>query len=77
MDQRISTLNGQPVVEVATGGAGGNWGTHFIQHGAGIQPRIHLHDGHTGDAVARFNGALNRRRTAPAGQQRGVHVNAA
>ncbi len=77
MDQRIGPLNGQAVVQVAARGAGRDRGAHFVQHGAGIQARIHLHDGDARGAIARFDGALNGRRAAPAGKQRGVYVDAA
>ena len=47
------------------------------QHVAGVQPRIHLHDGHTGLGVAGFNGAVNGRSPAPTRQQGGVDIQAA
>ena len=46
------------------------------QHVAGIQPRIHLHDGHARFGITRFNGPVNRRRTAPAGEQGGMDIQA-
>ena len=47
------------------------------QDRAGIQPRFHLHDANTRRRIARQQGALNRRRTTPTGQQRSVDVEAA
>ena len=51
--------------------------TVFADHTAGIQTDVHLHDAHACLGIARFNRALNRRRTAPTGQQRGVDVETA
>jgi hypothetical protein len=47
------------------------------QDRAGIQPLFHLHQADAGAIVAGFDRALDRRRAAPARQQRGVHVPAA
>mgnify|MGYP000190324083 CR=1 FL=1 len=47
------------------------------QHIPGIEALVHLHDRDAGFHVTRFDGALDRRRTAPARQQRGVDVQAA
>lgn len=47
------------------------------QHVAGVQSRVHLHDGHAGLGVARLDGALDGRRATPARQQAGVDVQAA
>ena len=47
------------------------------QHLAGVQARVHLHDGHAGGGVACLNGAVNRCRSAPARQQRSMNVQAA
>ena len=47
------------------------------QHRPGIQAGLHLHQADAGLLVAGFDGALDRRRAAPAGQQRGMHVPAA
>ena len=47
---------------------------HRGQHRAGIQPFLHLHDGHAGVLVAGLDGAVDRRRAAPARQQRSVDV---
>ena len=46
------------------------------QHVAGIQTRIHLHDGHARLLVTRLDGAVNGGRPAPARQQAGVNVQA-
>ena len=48
----------------------------FEQHRAGIEPGFHLHDRHAGNRVAGHDRALDRRRTAPARQQRGMDVDA-
>ena len=47
------------------------------QHRPGIEPCLHLHDRHAGHLVAGEDRALDRRRAAPARQQRGVDVEAA
>ena len=47
------------------------------QHRAGIETLVHLHDGDAGLGVAGQDGALDRRRAAPARQQRGMDVEAA
>ena len=47
------------------------------QHRPGVEPCLHLHDGHAGHLVAGQDRALDRRRAAPARQQRGVDVEAA
>ena len=39
-----------------------------------VEPLLHLHEAHAGLAVAGEDGAFDRRRTAPAGQQREVQV---
>ncbi len=44
------------------------------QHRAGVQPRLHLHQADAGLGVAGQDGALDRGRTAPAGQQRGMDI---
>ena len=59
-------------------GVCGTDGQRFAQqHVAGIEPRIHLHDGHARLVVARFDGAMDRRGAAPARQQARVDVQAA
>ena len=47
------------------------------QHGAGVQPGLHLHDGNAGFAVAGLDGSLDGRCAAPARQQGGVAVDTA
>ncbi len=47
------------------------------EDGAGIQGRLHAHEGDAGLAVAGEERALNGRGAAPARQQRGVHIDAA
>ena len=46
----------------------------YQQHVARVQPGVHLHDGDACDSIARLNGTVNRRCTAPAGQQRCVNI---
>jgi hypothetical protein len=46
------------------------------QHRSGIESLLHAHDRNAGDAVAGEDRALDRRRAAPARQQRGVNVEA-
>jgi hypothetical protein len=45
-------------------------------HGAGVQAFFHLHDAYAALRVAGFDGALNRRGTAPARQQRSMDIQA-
>ena len=47
------------------------------QHGAGIQPLFHLHDGDAGLGIPGQEGSLDRPGTAPSRQQRGMDVEAA
>jgi hypothetical protein len=47
------------------------------QHGTGIETGFHAHDGDAGLRVSSLDGAMDRRRAAPARQQRGVDVDAA
>ncbi len=51
-----------------------NGETVLRQQRTGIESRVHLHDGDAGFAVAGEQRALDRRRTAPARQQRSVDV---
>jgi hypothetical protein len=46
------------------------------EHAAGIQARVHLHEGDTGRGVAGQDRPLDGRRAAPARQQRGVDIQA-
>lgn len=46
------------------------------QYRTGVETNIHLHNAHTRFRIAGFNGALDRRGTAPSGQQRCVHIQA-
>ena len=65
-------------VEQLTGGFGfADRGFVRQQHIAGIQTLGHLHGGNTRLFVARDNRPLDRRGTAPARQQRTMHVDAA
>ena len=47
------------------------------QHRPGIEPGLHLHDGDAGHFIAGHDRPLDRCGAAPAGQQRGVDVEAA
>jgi hypothetical protein len=47
------------------------------QHGTGIEPGVHLHDGNPGFRISGKQGTLDRRRPAPARQERRVHVKGA
>jgi len=49
----------------------------FEQHRAGVETLIELHDGYAGFGIAREDGALDRRRAAPAREQRAMDVHAA
>ena len=77
LHDHAATQVGQLVVQHSGGVCGLNRQALAQQHVAGIQPRVHLHDSHAGDGIARFNRAVNRCRAAPARQQGGVDVQAA
>ena len=77
LDYRRWAQFGQPVVQTAAGVFAADRGADLEQHRSGVQPGFHLHHGHAGFAVTRFDRALNRRRAAPARQQRGMAVDAA
>jgi hypothetical protein len=47
------------------------------QHGTGVETGFHAHDGDAGLRVAGLDRAMDRRRAAPARQQRGMDVDAA
>ncbi len=49
----------------------------FAEHRAGIQPRIHLHNGHACFGITGPNAGLDRGSTPPARQQRGMHIDRA
>ncbi|HMN59698.1 MAG TPA: hypothetical protein PJ988_05010 [Anaerolinea sp.] len=44
---------------------------------AGVDPGVHLHDGRAGDGVPVQDGGLDGGGSAPARQQRGMHIDAA
>ena len=67
----------QRVVQFARRHVGADFQLFFQHHVTGIEARVHLHDGDAGLRVARFDGALNGRRTAPARQQGRVDVETA
>ena len=75
--QQAGALGGQPVVQFAAGFTLADGQGFAEQHGAGIEPGFHLHDGVAGFRVAGGDGPLNRGGPTPARQQRAVHVQAA
>ena len=77
LHNHLGPQRGQFVVQTGRGVIGGDGQALDQAHGAGIQARIHLHDGHAGVGIARFNGPVDGRGTAPARQQAGVDVQAA
>ncbi len=52
---------------------------HALRHGdrAGVETFLHLHHHHPGLVVAGHDGAMDRRRAAPARQERGMKIEAA
>ena len=76
-DHQAATQGGQALVQGGGGVGRGNGQALGDQHVSGVQPCIHLHDGHARFGIARFNGAVNGGRSAPARQQRRVDVHAA
>ena len=61
----------------AGGVVGRDRGLERDHHRPGVEPGLHLHQAHAGAGVAGQQRALDRRRAAPARQQRGVDVPAA
>ena len=76
IDQRLRAQLGQLVIEAGGGLIKGDGAAHLADHGAGIQPHIHLHYGDAGFGIARPDGALYGGGTAPAWQQGAVHIEA-
>jgi len=76
-DHGLGAERGQTIMQAAASVLGSDGGGHLEQHGAGVQARFHLHHGDAAAGVAGLDGALDRRRAAPARQQRGVAVDAA
>ena len=76
LDQQITAeireLRGELV-----GGLSGDSARRLGAIGARVDAVADAHDGYTGLGIAFKNGALDRRRTAPAGEQRSVDVHAA
>ena len=64
-------------MQAAAGVVGTDGRADLEQHRPGIQASFHLHHGHPAFRVAGLDRPLDRRRTAPARQQRGVTVDAA
>ena len=78
LDDELGAERGQARLQDAGGVVGARSATRLAeQHGAGVEAGVHLHDGDAGVVVAGFDRALDRRRAAPARQQRGVDVEAA
>jgi hypothetical protein len=67
----------QAVVQVCGGFLCTDGGGFPQQDRAGVEACLHLHDADAGFGVARHDGAVDRGRAAPAGQERGVDVEAA
>ena len=76
LNDRLATLGAEAIVQLARGFPCPNRSKRFQQYRPGVEARLHLHDGHTGLLVARQNGAVNRRGTPPARQQRRMKVEA-
>ena len=74
--QKFRACQREPVEQLACGLPRADFGLIGQQHVARIQAFGHLHGGHAGLLVARDHRPLDRRRTAPARQQRAVHVDA-
>ena len=67
----------QPVVETGRRVIVRNRYARHTQHVAGIQARIHLHEGDARLRIPGLDGTVNGRRAAPARQQAGMDVEAA
>ena len=74
LDDQAPAQRGQLVVQGASGGGWADGQSLHQQHVAGVQAGVHLHDGHAGFGIARFDGAVDGRGTAPARQHGGVDV---
>ena len=77
VQQQAWTDRGEPRVQLAAGRQRRYRAALYSHHRPRVQTRIHVHDGHAALPVAGFDSALNRRRAAPARQQRAVHVDRA
>ncbi len=77
LDHCLRAELGEPIMQAAAGILSADRCADLEQHRPGIQTGFHLHHGDPGFGIARLDGALDRRRTAPAWQQRGVAVDAA
>jgi hypothetical protein len=67
---RARRFSGRP----ARRGIGRDFGLDGVQDRTGVHARFHLHDRDAGGLVTAQDGPLDRRGAAPAGQDRGVHV---
>ena len=76
-DQRAGALGRDAIEERGGRIAGADGDAHGVEHRAGVEPRLHLHDRRARFLVAGKQRALNGRRAAPARQQRRVNVEAA
>ena len=77
LEQRGGTERREPRVQRGRILVGTDRDTALEQHRSGVEARVHLHDGDAGLGVTGEQRALDRRRTAPARQQRRVDVEAA
>jgi hypothetical protein len=77
LDQQSSPLLRQPFCQRVAGIVRLNGQRSLRQDRPGVHARIHAHDGAAGHLVAGQDGGLHRRCAPPAGQQRGVNVDAA
>ena len=74
---RLRALRRQFVMQAGCGVMRFNRAGGFIHHVAGVEAGRHFHNGDAGFSIAGCDGALNRRRAAPARQQGGVNIQAA
>ena len=77
LDDQLATQDGQRLNQRVSGVMRADGHARTQQHVAGVQARVHLHNGHASLRVARLDGAVNRGRTTPARQQRSMDVQAA
>ncbi|RMU78088.1 hypothetical protein ALP24_05654 [Pseudomonas syringae pv. aptata] len=67
---------GEAIMQRAARVLRGNRGDGLEQHRPGVQARFHAHHGHAALCITGLHRTLNRRRTAPARQQRRMAVDA-
>jgi hypothetical protein len=76
-DQSVGGQSGQPVVQRAGRLVKADRRRTDEVHGPGVEARVHLHHADTRRRIPGEHGTLNRRRAAPARQQRRVQIDAA